>query len=150
MQKEEALMHLMCGFVLFYIHLFLVGLKFREPSENVCKVRYQEKQEFQIEKESDHHLLNLSQKFMVQESTITNIKNQEILQCLSDHRSLRCKQVGAIESKSFKGNLITFSIEESLSEEIVLMRYILIFKKPCPLREFYIKINFNQFEYKPC
>lgn len=57
-----------------------------------------------------------------------------------DHRSLRCKQVGAIESKSFKGNLITFSIEESLSEEIVLMRYILIFKKPCPLREFYIKL----------
>lgn len=38
---EEALMHLMCGFVvLFYFHLFLVGWEFRETSENVCKARH--------------------------------------------------------------------------------------------------------------
>lgn len=63
-------MHFMYVFVLFYVHPFSVGWKFRRTSENVCKARTRS-WEFQIEKEFNHHLLNLSQKFIVQQNTIT-------------------------------------------------------------------------------
>ena len=53
-------------------------------------------------------------------------------------QSLSHKQAGSTENKSFKENLITFliGIEDSLSEGMVWMQYILIFKEPYPLGNF--------------